>query len=100
MGGMSATVTPPRETMRRPLSGAVRSTLRRLRRQCALCARMMLAMHCFQAAEREVGVDLRGGDVGVAEQGLHAAQVGAVLHHVRGATVAQAVGAGGVSWQL
>src|ERR1039458_3397671 len=39
----------------------------------------------------DVGVDLRGGDVGVAEQALHTAQIGAVLHHVGGATVAQHV---------
>ena len=43
---------------------------------------------------RDVGVDLRGGDVGVAEQALDTAQVGAVLHHVGGATVAQHVRAG------
>ncbi len=59
-------------------------------------ARMMHAMDGFETAEGQVGVDLRGGDVGVAEHDLHAAQVGAVLDHVRGATVAQAVRAGGV----
>ena len=56
---------------------------------------MVLAMHFLQPSQRQVGVDLRGGDVGVAQQQLHAAQVGAVLHHVRGATVAQPVRAGG-----
>ena len=56
---------------------------------------MELAMHFLQMAERQVGVDLRSGDVGVAQQQLHAAQVGAVLHHVRGAAVAQTVRAGG-----
>ena len=55
-------------------------------------ARMMLAMHGLQAAQRQVRVDLRGGNVGVAQHHLHAAQVGAVLHHVRGATVAQPCG--------
>ena len=56
---------------------------------------MKLAMHFLQMAQRQVGVDLRGGDVGVAQQQLHAAQVGTVLHHVRGATVTQTVRAGG-----
>ena len=51
-------------------------------------------MHLFEPAQRQVRVDLGGGDVGVAEQQLHAAQVGAVLDHVRGATVAQTVRAG------
>ena len=57
----------------------------------ARAARVMHAMHSLEAAERQVGVDLRGGDVGVAEHHLHAAEIGAVLDHVRGATVAQAV---------
>ena len=51
---------------------------------------MMQAMHGLEAAEGKVGIDLGGGDVGVAEKELDAAQVGAVLHHVGGATVAQA----------
>jgi hypothetical protein len=53
------------------------------------------AMDGFEAAEGEVGVDLGGGDVGVAEEELDGAEVGAVLDHVGGATVAQGVGAGG-----
>jgi len=52
------------------------------------------AMDGFEAAEGEVGVDLGGGDVGVAEEELDGAQVCAVLDHVGGATVAQGVRAG------
>jgi hypothetical protein len=43
------------------------------------------------ALARDVGVDLRGGDVGVAQQQLHHAQVGAVVDEVRGEGVAQRV---------
>src|SRR5690606_6883988 len=39
----------------------------------------------------QVGVDLGGGDVGVAEQFLHAAQVARGLEHVAGEGVAQQV---------
>ena len=55
---------------------------------------MMLPEHGLQAAQRQVRVNLRGRNVGVAQQQLHAAQVGAVLHHVCGATVAQRVRTG------
>ena len=60
----------------------------------ALAARMMLLVHPIQPIERQVRVNLRGRNIGVAEDGLHRAQVGAVLHHVGGATVAQHVRAG------
>jgi hypothetical protein len=46
-------------------------------------------MHSFEPSQRQVRVDLGGGNIGVAEQQLHRAQVRAVLHHVGGATVAQ-----------
>jgi hypothetical protein len=39
----------------------------------------------------DVGVDLRGRDVGVAEQGLDGAQVGAALEQVGGEAVAELV---------
>ena len=55
---------------------------------------MMLLVHAVQPVERQMRVHLRGRDVGVPEDGLHRAQVGAVLHHVRRATVAQHVRAG------
>ncbi|KAG1364898.1 hypothetical protein G6F59_018894 [Rhizopus arrhizus] len=41
----------------------------------ALGARMRGVVDLGQVLEIEVGVDLRGGDVGVAEQFLHATQV-------------------------
>jgi len=39
-----------------------------------------------------VRVNLRGGEIGVAEEHLHDAQVGAVVEQVRGEGVAQGVG--------
>jgi hypothetical protein len=42
-----------------------------------------------------MGINLRSGNVRVTKQQLHAAQVRAVLHHVRGATVTQTVRTGG-----
>ena len=58
-------------------------------------AGMVGAMDGFEMAEGEMGVDLGGRDVGVAEEDLHAAEIGAVLDHVGGAAVAELVGAGG-----
>jgi hypothetical protein len=52
---------------------------------------VVLAVQRLQALARDVRVDLRGGDVGVAEQQLHHAQVGAVVDEVRGERVAQRV---------
>lgn len=45
--------------------------------------------------EREMGVDLGRGDIGVAEEDLYTAQVGPVLDHVGGAAVTKLVRAGG-----
>jgi hypothetical protein len=56
---------------------------------------MMGAMDGFQVAEGEVGVHLGGGNVGVAEQYLDAAQICPVFDHVRGAAVAKFVRTGG-----
>ena len=53
---------------------------------------MELVVHRLEARLVNMGVDLGGGDVGVAKQQLHAAQIGAVLHHVGGATVAKCMG--------
>jgi hypothetical protein len=41
-----------------------------------------------------VGIDLRGGDIRVSEDGLHGTQIGAVFHHVSGAAMPQHVRAG------
>jgi hypothetical protein len=54
----------------------------------------MLGLHHLgQVIARHVGVDLGGGDVGVAQQGLDDAQVGAAFQQVGGEGVAQDVGA-------
>src|SRR5690349_2386901 len=53
--------------------------------------RMKLLIHALQPRPRDVRVDLRRGDVGVAEHHLHAAQVGAVLEQVRGEGMPQYV---------
>ena len=45
----------------------------------------------LQAVAGEVGVDLRGREVGVAEQLLHDPEVGAALEEVRGVRVTQHV---------
>ena len=55
---------------------------------------MVSPMHRFQPAQRQVGIHLRGRDIGVPQQGLHGPQIGSVLHHMGGATVAQHVRAG------
>ncbi len=51
-------------------------------------------MNALQPIERQVCVDLRGRDIGVAEDGLNSSEVGAVFDHVRGATVSQHVRTG------
>jgi hypothetical protein len=48
-------------------------------------------MQLLQPFAGDVGVDLRRRNVGVAEQQLHDAQVGAVVEQVRGEGVAQHV---------
>jgi hypothetical protein len=55
---------------------------------------MVSAMDCFQPAKGKVRVDLGGRDVRVTEEGLHSPQIGSVLYHVGGATVAEHVGTG------
>ncbi len=45
-----------------------------------------------QALPGDMGVDLGGGERGMAEQGLHAAQVGAGVQEMGGKGVAQFVG--------
>jgi hypothetical protein len=49
-----------------------------------------------QALAAHVGVDLRGGEVLVTEELLHAAQVGAAVEQVGGEGVAQRVRMGGL----
>ncbi len=47
-------------------------------------SRVVLADGLLELVARDVGVDLGGGDVLVAQQELHRAQVGAVLQQVGG----------------
>lgn len=54
-------------------------------------ARMMLAMQLLQPFARDMGIDLRGGDVGMPQQHLHHAQIGAVVEQMGGKSVAQHV---------
>jgi len=49
-------------------------------------------VHLAQVLGVDLRVDLRGGQVGVAQHGLHRSQVGAALHQVGGEAVAQLVG--------
>src|ERR1043166_9671192 len=62
-----------------------------------LRSRMMLCIYILQPVESDVRVDLRGRDVGVSENGLDGAEIGAPLDHVGGATMAQHVRAGAAS---
>ena len=52
---------------------------------------MVRRVQLLQPLARDVGVDRRRRDVGVAEQHLHRAQVGAVVEQVRGEGMAQRV---------
>src|SRR4051812_28547773 len=53
--------------------------------------RMQAAHQTFQAVFQNVRIDLRGRDVGVSQQRLHHAQVGAVVQQVAGKSVPQYV---------
>ena len=52
-------------------------------------ARMMSLVDLFQPIKCHVSIDLRGGYVGMSQNGLHGTQICAVTDHVRGTTVAQ-----------
>jgi len=53
---------------------------------------VVLLVQRFQPLARHVGVNLRGRDIGVAEQHLHDTQIRAVVEQMRGESVAQRVG--------
>src|SRR5262252_8539304 len=55
--------------------------------------RMMLAINIFQPVERHMRVNLRGRNVGMAENRLDGTQIGAIFDHMRGATVTKHMGA-------
>src|SRR5438445_291981 len=52
---------------------------------------MVLLVNVLQPVEREMGINLGGRNISVAENSLDGAQVGAVFDHMRGAGVAQHV---------
>src|SRR5262249_11870776 len=54
-------------------------------------ARVMLRVQLLQPLARNVSVDLRGGDIGVAKQHLDHAEVGAMIEQVSGEGMAQSV---------
>src|SRR5438552_6295197 len=51
--------------------------------------RMVFSIDLSHPALRNVGVSRRGRNVGVAQDGLHRPEIGAVLNHVRGAGMAE-----------
>jgi hypothetical protein len=54
----------------------------------------MFLIYALQPIKCDVRINLRRGNIGVPKNGLHSAQVGAVLDHVGGATVPQHVRTG------
>ena len=54
-------------------------------------ARVEAVVHRAQVSAREMRVDLGGSDVGMAEHGLHGAQIGAPFHQVGGEGMAKLV---------
>ena len=58
---------------------------------CNLCPRMRLLVDLLQPLRCDVRVDLRGGEIGVAEKFLNAAQVGTGIEHVGGEAVPKLV---------
>ena len=67
------------------------SMLCEVARSLLLRQRVQVAHQAFEPLLQDMRVDLRGRYVGVAEQRLHDAQVGAVLQQVTGEGVAQDV---------
>jgi hypothetical protein len=57
-----------------------------------LSARMVYGVQLFQSFVCNMGVNLRGRDVGMSEQQLNHAQVGAVVEQMRSKGMAQYMG--------
>ena len=57
----------------------------------ALAARVVLCVQLLEAFACHVGVDGGGGNIGMAQQQLHHAQIGAVVEQVGGKGMAQRV---------
>src|SRR5678815_370026 len=64
--------------------------------QVAPCLRprMMFLVHTLQSIQRQMRVHLGSGNIGVAQDDLYGAQIGAIFDHVRGTTMPQHVRAG------
>lgn len=60
-----------------------------------LAARVVLGVQRLQALARNMRVDLGGGNIGVPQQHLNHAQIGAMLQQVGGKGVPQGVGESG-----
>ena len=58
---------------------------------------MMLRIHALQPIQRYVRINLRRRDIRMAENGLHRAEIGSVLDHVRRARVPKHVRTGAAS---
>ena len=54
-------------------------------------SRVKSPVHGFEPRSINVGVDLRGGDIGVAKHGLHRSQIGAAFQQMSGKGMAQGV---------
>ncbi len=64
----------------------------RLAAMPVLAPRMVLGVELLEPLPGDVGIDLGGGEVAVAEQHLHYPQVGAVIEQMGGEGVTQGVG--------
>src|SRR5262249_9148885 len=60
-----------------------------LHRNPPRCARMMSLIHALKPVHCDVGVHLRGGNIGMSQNRLNSPQVSSVAHHVGRATVAK-----------
>src|SRR6516162_2054337 len=69
--------------------GTVNARARGVWRALFLAERMQVAHQALEALVEHVGVDLRGRDVGMAEQRLHNAEIGAVLQEMARKGMAQ-----------
>src|SRR6478735_6810491 len=95
----SAGVPPAdRRASRPPLRGreapATAGKMPALQVAPCLRPRMMFLVHTLQSIQRQMRVYLGSRNIGVAQDDLHGAQIGAVFDHVRGTTMPQHVRAG------
>jgi len=55
---------------------------------------MMFRVHALETIQRNVGINLRCRNIGVAKDRLHGAQIGSILDHMRRTRVPQHVRTG------